>query len=108
MPKAYVILTEAIKDPSGIAQYGKAAAAAMTGGTPTILAVDPAPQVLEGDWHGDQTVILEFDSVEAARGGTSRTPTRTRSRCVGPPPTPTRRSSRVSDSARRCTSSAIK
>jgi uncharacterized protein (DUF1330 family) len=68
MPKAYVILTEAIKDPSGIAQYGKAAAAAMTGGTPTILAVDPAPQVLGGDWHGDQTVILEFDSVEAARG----------------------------------------
>jgi uncharacterized protein (DUF1330 family) len=23
--------------------------------------------VLEGDWHGPQTVVLEFESVEAAR-----------------------------------------
>ena len=28
---------------------------------------DTSPQVLEGDWHGTQTVVLEFDSVEAAR-----------------------------------------
>jgi uncharacterized protein (DUF1330 family) len=32
-----------------------------------VLAVDAKPQVLEGNWHGDQTVVLEFDSVEAAR-----------------------------------------
>ena len=29
--------------------------------------VDQQPQVLEGNWHGNQTVILEFESVEAAR-----------------------------------------
>jgi uncharacterized protein (DUF1330 family) len=66
MPKGYVILTEAIKDPAGMAAYGKAARSAMGNGV-TILSVDRKPQVLEGTWHGDQTVVLEFESVEAAR-----------------------------------------
>ncbi len=65
MPKGYVILTEAIKDPEGMKAYGRAAGAAMSG--VGILAVDTKPQVLEGNWHGHQTVMLEFDSVEAAR-----------------------------------------
>lgn len=65
MPKGYVILTEAIKDPDGMKAYGRAAGAAMAG--VGVLAVDTKPQVLEGDWHGDQTVVLEFESVEAAR-----------------------------------------
>ena len=65
MPKGYVILTEAIKDPEGMKAYGQAAGASMAG--VGVLAVDAKPQVLEGSWHGDQTVVLEFDSVEAAR-----------------------------------------
>ena len=65
MPKGYVILTEAIKDPDGMVAYGRAAGKAMGGGT--ILSVDQKPQVLEGAWHGDQTVVLEFESVQAAR-----------------------------------------
>ena len=65
MAKGYVILTEAIKDPEGMKAYGQAAGAAMAG--VGVLAVDANPQVLEGNWHGDQTVVLEFDSVEAAR-----------------------------------------
>jgi uncharacterized protein (DUF1330 family) len=32
-----------------------------------VLAVDTKPTVLEGDWHGHQTVVLEFESVDAAR-----------------------------------------
>ena len=67
MPKGYVILTEAIKDPEGMKAYGRAAMPAMGQGGCTILSVETAPQVLEGDWHGDQTVVLEFDSVDAAR-----------------------------------------
>lgn len=67
MPKGYVILTEAIKDKAGMAEYAKAAQPAMRGGGLRPLAVDTAPSVLEGEWHGNQTVILEFDSVEAAR-----------------------------------------
>jgi uncharacterized protein (DUF1330 family) len=65
MPKGYVILTEAIKDLEGMKAYGQAAGAAMSG--VGILAVDTKPQVLEGNWHGNQTVVLEFDSVESAR-----------------------------------------
>jgi uncharacterized protein (DUF1330 family) len=45
--------------------YGKAAGAAMGG--VKVLAVDAKPQVLEGNWHGHQTVVLEFESVEAAQ-----------------------------------------
>lgn len=63
--KGYVILTEAIKDPEGMKAYAQAAGSAMSGAT--ILAVDTAPKVIEGDWHGDQTVVLEFESVDAAR-----------------------------------------
>jgi uncharacterized protein (DUF1330 family) len=65
MPKGYVILTEAIKDPEGMKAYGQAAGAAMGG--VNILAVDTAPNVVEGTWHGNQTVLLEFESVDAAR-----------------------------------------
>lgn len=64
-PKGYVILTEAIKDPEGMKAYGKAAGAAMGG--VNVLAVDTKPTVLEGNWHGHQTVVLEFESVDAAR-----------------------------------------
>ncbi|MFI9833167.1 DUF1330 domain-containing protein [Streptomyces sp. NPDC051913] len=67
MPKAYVILTEAVRDPAGMAAYGRAAAPSMAEGGARVLAVDTGPQVLEGDWHGDQTVVLEFESVDAAR-----------------------------------------
>jgi uncharacterized protein (DUF1330 family) len=62
MPKGYVILTEAVKDPEGMKAYGQAAGAAMGG--VNILAVDTAPKVIEGSWHGNQTVVLEFESVE--------------------------------------------
>jgi uncharacterized protein (DUF1330 family) len=65
MPKGYVILTEEIRDPEGMKAYGKAAGAAMGG--VKVLAVDAKPQVLEGNWHGHQTVVLEFESVEAAQ-----------------------------------------
>ena len=65
MPKGYVILTEDIKDPAGMAEYGKLAMQAMADAT--IVAVDQKPQVIEGEWHGSQTVVLEFESVDAAR-----------------------------------------
>ena len=67
MPKSYIIATEAIKDPSGMAEYARAAAPAITEGPGNVLALDPAPEVLEGDWRGRQTVLMEFESVETAR-----------------------------------------
>jgi uncharacterized protein (DUF1330 family) len=67
MPKGYVILTEVIKDRAGMDAYGRAAGPSMVLGNASVLAVDSQPEVLEGEWHGDQTVVLEFESVEAAR-----------------------------------------
>ena len=61
MPKGYVIITEDIKDPAGMAEYAKLAGKAMAGST--LLSFDQKPEVLEGRWHGSQTVVLEFGSV---------------------------------------------
>ena len=65
MPKAYIILTEDIKDMAKFGEYGKLAAGAMGGAT--LLAFDPAAEAIEGEWHGPQTVLLEFESVDAAK-----------------------------------------
>jgi uncharacterized protein (DUF1330 family) len=32
------------------------------------IVVHDNPEVIEGKWHGTRTVVLEFDSVDAARG----------------------------------------
>lgn len=65
MPKGYILITEDVHDPAGMAEYGKVASQAMAGST--LLSFDQKPEVLEGEWHGSQTVLLEFESVEAAR-----------------------------------------
>lgn len=65
MPKGYVILTEDIQDPAGMAEYGKLARQTMANAT--VLGFGPAAETLEGEWHGTQTVLLEFESVEAAK-----------------------------------------
>lgn len=65
MAKAYIVITEDIKDPAGMAEYGKAAGKTM--GAAKVLAFDQKPEVLEGSWHGTQTVLLEFESEEAAK-----------------------------------------
>jgi uncharacterized protein (DUF1330 family) len=66
MAKGYIIVTEDVTDPAAFAAYAGEAAKAMRDGV-TVLCFDPKPEVLEGDWHGPQTIILEFESVDAAR-----------------------------------------
>jgi uncharacterized protein (DUF1330 family) len=66
MPKGYVIFKETIHDPEAMKAYSETAAKAIGGG-PKVLAVDGEPQVLEGEWPATQTVVLEFESVEAAK-----------------------------------------
>jgi uncharacterized protein (DUF1330 family) len=63
--KGYVILTEQVNDPAGMAEYGELASQTM--GTAKVLAFGPAAETIEGEWHGTQTVLLEFESVEAAK-----------------------------------------
>lgn len=67
MPKGYVIITAAIRDPAAYAAYAEKAGKTLMqyGGKP--LVVDDAPQAIEGRWHGSRTIVLEFESVDAAR-----------------------------------------
>jgi uncharacterized protein (DUF1330 family) len=67
MPKGYIIFTEAIHDPDGMNEYGRASGPTVAEHGAKVLAVDERFEVLEGEWHGERTVVLEFESVEAAR-----------------------------------------
>jgi uncharacterized protein (DUF1330 family) len=67
MAKGYVILTEAVHDPDGMRAYGESAATSLAEHRPAVLVVDNHVEVLEGEWHGNATIVLEFESVEAAR-----------------------------------------
>ena len=39
-----------------------------------VIVADDAPELIEGSWHGKRTVIVEFDSVQAARNWYYRPP----------------------------------
>jgi uncharacterized protein (DUF1330 family) len=67
MPKGYVILTEDIHDPEKMDAYGLASRQALLEHGGRVLVVDTQPQVLEGEWHGTRTVVVEYESVEMAR-----------------------------------------
>ncbi|WP_416970795.1 DUF1330 domain-containing protein [Streptomyces sp. 4F14] len=67
MPKGYLIMTETIRDRAGMDAYGRASAPSLLAAGARVRVVDPDPEVLEGAWHGDRTIVVEFPSVEAAR-----------------------------------------
>lgn len=66
--KGYAILTEDIHDDARMQEYGRASAASLVEHGGRVLVVDENVEVLEGTWHGTRTVVVEFDSVDAARG----------------------------------------
>ncbi len=67
MPKGYVIFTEQVNDGDTMDEYRQEALPSVLGSGGAPLAAGAPSEVLEGEWHGNQTVILEFASVEAAR-----------------------------------------
>jgi uncharacterized protein (DUF1330 family) len=67
MPKGYVILQENIHDPDAMALYSGASAAPLIEHGGRVLVVDENVQVLEGEWHGTRTVIVQYESVDKAR-----------------------------------------
>jgi uncharacterized protein (DUF1330 family) len=67
MPKGYVIFAETVNDQAGMDAYQQKAIVSLiqAGGRPIVVHDDA--EVLEGQWGGSKTVVLEFDSVDAAR-----------------------------------------
>jgi uncharacterized protein (DUF1330 family) len=67
VPKGYVLMLETIDDPVGMEAYGRAAMPSIAASGAVPLVVDPRHTLLEGQWPGERTVLLEFPSVEAAQ-----------------------------------------
>ena len=67
MPKGYVIYTGTIRDQARFDAYVENTVPTITqsGGRPIVVQDDP--DVLDGEAPGSRIVVLEFDSVEAAR-----------------------------------------
>jgi uncharacterized protein (DUF1330 family) len=65
--KGYVILTEDIHDDATMNEYGSASAASLMEHGAKVLVADEHVEILEGSWHGTRTVVVEFESVDAAR-----------------------------------------
>ena len=67
MPKGYVTFTEDIRDEAQINAYAQQAIPTILQAGGQVLVADDAPELIEGSWHGQRTIILEFESVETAR-----------------------------------------
>jgi uncharacterized protein (DUF1330 family) len=63
---AYVIIQPDITDPEKYAQYTAAAPGAVAAGGGSFLVRGGEVAVLEGDWHPDRLVVIEFEDIEAA------------------------------------------
>lgn len=64
---AYVIFDIHVTDPAGYEGYKPLESAAVERYGGRYLVCGGRSQVLEGEWPVDRLVVLEFDSVEAAR-----------------------------------------
>jgi hypothetical protein len=88
MPKGYVILTEAIKDPEGMKAYGRAAGAAMGG--VNILAVDTHPRSSKAAGMATRPLCWNSSRWMLPARGTSPRPIKMPRSCAKLPPTATR------------------
>lgn len=62
----YFVVQEKVNDPDGLDAYGKAAGSTLKG-RGRALVVDDAVTPVEGDWHGQRLVVLEFEDEAAFR-----------------------------------------
>jgi uncharacterized protein (DUF1330 family) len=63
----YFVVQEKITDAEGMRVYGKAAMSTLQSARAKPLIVDPDVYVVEGEWHGAQLVVLEFEDEQAFR-----------------------------------------
>lgn len=68
MPRGYVIMSEVIRDPDGMAAHGAATYDSLVEHGAKMLVVDAEYEVREGTWEaGSRIAIMEFESPEVAR-----------------------------------------
>jgi len=64
---AYIVVDAKSSDPDRMAEYRRLALSAVEKYGGRYLVRGGAYQVLEGDWHPERLVVVEFDSAERAR-----------------------------------------
>lgn len=64
---AYFIAQYIVNDPAGYAEYQQGAGPTLAASGGELVAFDVAAQTVEGNPPGPQTVIIKFESTEAAR-----------------------------------------
>jgi NAD(P)-dependent dehydrogenase (short-subunit alcohol dehydrogenase family)/uncharacterized protein (DUF1330 family) len=68
MPRGYVVMTEVIHDPAGMAAHGAVTYDSLVEHGAKMLVVDADYDIREGTWvRGSRLAIMEFESPEAAR-----------------------------------------
>ena len=68
MPRGYVVMTEVIHDPAGMAAHGAVTYDSLVEHGAKMLVVDDDYEVREGTWvQGSRLAIMEFESPEVAR-----------------------------------------
>ncbi len=67
MAKGCFMVTVDVKDEDGMNGYAAKAGPTVGQSGGKLIVVEDNVEVLEGKWHGTQTIIVEFDSVDAAR-----------------------------------------
>ena len=68
MPRGYVVMTEVIHDPVGMAAHGAVTYDSLVEHGAKMLVVDADYEIREGSWvEGSRLAIMEFDSPEVAR-----------------------------------------
>jgi uncharacterized protein (DUF1330 family) len=65
---AYVILEASVHDPEVYEEYKKLSGAVLAAHGGRFLVRGGATETLEGDWDPERIVVLQFDSMEQARG----------------------------------------
>jgi NAD(P)-dependent dehydrogenase (short-subunit alcohol dehydrogenase family)/uncharacterized protein (DUF1330 family) len=68
MPRGYVVMTEVIHDPAGMAAHGAVTYDSLVEHGAKMLVVDADYEIREGNWvEGSRLAIMEFESPEVAR-----------------------------------------
>ena len=68
MPAYLIVVNTEISDPEKMNEYGAGTMPTLQAAGARVLALEEAPEIIEGEWDAVRTLIIEFPSIEAAKG----------------------------------------